>query len=887
MTGSDPGRKVRGGRLTPNRRRILDRLLDQVLAQDEGMRGDYVRRCRERAPRLGFWLERLVLASAEPETFIDNSARHLAADALAARTDLFPRTLVRGTRFGPWRILSRIGAGGMGEVYHAERADGAFEMEVAIKLIRSRKKDLARLLEGERQLMARLNHPSIARLIDGGLADDGRPYLVMEWVDGRTLGEWAPQSGISTERFLSVFSGICEAVAFAHRSLVIHGDIKPANLAISRDGQVKLLDFGVAQILDAEGAGHSPSALTPGFAAPEQLDGKQVSTASDIYSLGALLHWLVFGRAPEGTGSRSEMRPVWAEFRRMPDLLAIANKATANDPEHRYATVNAMLQDVKRLQSGFPVRSRHIRPWEHLALWARRRKLAAALGAIATLTLVAGVSAIAWQARVVAQERDVARHEAALSLAVKDHLVLLFREVSSLSDDARQLTARELLDATAEAASDWLKDDPVTQAEIQLAIAEILISLDDYASAAPMLEQVLSHLDERSSPALAAKLYRNMGLVLHRRGDINGGFEMANRAVGMIEVFSGDHRERLSDALQIRARLARERGDWQGSVDDLHRARNLANSAAEGPRPVLARAEANLAANYVRGGDFHRAVEHMEAAEALWYALGRAESPDALANLQNLALVLDRLGRTEEAEHRFRSGIAIRTERLGHSGALAAAKLHFGRMMIVKGRFDEAEALIRPARDMMVRFVGETTPDFASTEIGLGDLAQARGHSPLAAEHYATAEKVFLDALGEAHPYTMLARAVKLGAVYRADGSDPASSFETVVDQLELAGPGARAILAQVYCERAVWNLMEGHAAAAEQDASECHKIRDALSLGGWRLIEAEALLHLAQAENGSADANDQFEAALARLGKHMSADHDRWRWFRRHGDTL
>jgi tetratricopeptide (TPR) repeat protein len=887
MVSSDSGRKVAGGRLTPKRRRILDRLLDQTLALPDEKRAAYVQQCCERAPRLGFWLERLMMASAEPEAFIDNSARHLAAGALAARTDLFPRTLVQGTRFGPWRILSRIGAGGMGEVYHAERADGTFEMQVAIKLIRSRKKDLARMLESERQLMARLNHPSIARLIDGGLADDDRPYLVMEWVDGRTLGEWAPQKGISTDRFLSVFSGICEAVAFAHRSLVIHGDIKPANLAISRDGQVKLLDFGVAQILDSEGASHSPSALTPGFAAPEQLAGEQVSTVTDIYSLGALLHWLVFGKAPEGEGSRTEKRPVWREFRRMPDLLAIINKATANDPEHRYATVNAMLQDLKRLQSGHPVTARHARPWEHLALWVRRRKLAATFGAAAALALIFGVSAIAWQARVVAQERDVARHEAMLSLAVKDHLVLLFREVSSLSDDARQLTARELLDATAEAANEWLKDDPVTQAEIQLAIAEILISLDDYASAAPMLEKVLAHLDERSSPALAAKLYRNMGLVLHRRGDINGGFEMATKAVGMIEAFSGDHRERLSDALQIRARLARERGDWQGSVDDLHRARRLAQAAAEGPRPVLARAEANLAANYVRGGDFHRAVEHMEAAEALWYALGRAESPDALANLQNLALVLDRIGRTEEAESRFLSGIAIRTERLGHSGALAAAQLHFGRMMIVSGRFDEAEAMIRPARDMMARFVGESTPDFASTEIGLGDLEQARGQSQLAAEHYATAEKVFLDALGETHPYTLLARAIKLGALYRADGSDPEASFEIVIDRLEQSGPSARAILAQVYCERSVWLLMEGRAAAAEQDAAQCHDMRTALSLGGWRVFEAEALQLLARAENGSAEARDKFETVLARLGEHMSSENDRFRWLRQHGDRL
>ena len=232
-------------------------------------------------------------AGAEPTGLIDQSARGLIGDALAERTDLFPRTLVRGTRMGPWRILARIGAGGMGEVYHAERADGAFQMQVAIKLIRSRRENLARLLKTERELLARLNHPGIARLIDGGMAEDDRPYLVMEWVDGRTLGEWIHGSAVRPQNCLIVFTQVCDAVAFAHRSLVVHGDIKPANVAVGRDDQARLLDFGVAQLLDATIDSRMPSAMTPSFSAPEQLRGEPVSTASDIFSLGAVLRWML------------------------------------------------------------------------------------------------------------------------------------------------------------------------------------------------------------------------------------------------------------------------------------------------------------------------------------------------------------------------------------------------------------------------------------------------------------------------------------------------------------------------------------------------------------------------------------------------------------------
>ena len=887
MSASESGHKIRGGRLTPARRKVLDRLLDQALEQPQEKREEFARRCKQRAPRLGFWLERLLMASSEPTGFLDKSARHMASAALEARTDPFPKTLVQGTRLGPWRILARIGAGGMGEVYKAERADGAFEMTVAIKLIRSRKKDLARLLEGERQLLARLNHASIARLIDGGMADDERPYLVMEWVDGRTLDEWIRKEAVSAERCMAVFAEVCEAVAFAHRSLVVHGDIKPANLAIGRDGQVRLLDFGVAQLLDDDTEDRLPSALTPGFAAPEQLNGEPVSTASDIFSLGALLHWLVFGHAPGQKKGFTEPRDIWKGFRRLDDLKAIISRATARHPEDRFATVNALILELERLHKDYPIKSRALSPLTRVALWVRRRKVAAALGSVALITVVAGMSTVVWQARIVAQERDVARHEAALSMAVKDHLILLFREVSSLTGDAEQLTAREMLDATAEAASDWLGDDPETQAEIQLAIAEILISLDDYASAEPLLERILEQVDQQGSPALLAKLYRNMAMVLHRRGEIDAGYEVADLAVRMIEAFSGDHRERLSDALQMRARLARERGNWEGAVNDLQRARTIAQQAADGPRPVLARAEANLAATYVMGSQFHAAVEHMEAAEALWYALGRAESPDALSNMQNLAVVLDRLGRADEAEQRFRQSIALRSERLGDSGALAAAKLQFARMLIVRGQFDEAERLLGRASRMMARFVGEDSPDFASTQIGLGELARARGHLATAQSHFEQAHEIFVRSLGERHPFTLLAYSQKVAIKHESGEVDGLVIYAELIEQLEGGGPVTRSLLAQLHCERAVWKIEAGLDAAAGMDARRCQEIRSALSLGGWRQDEARALAYLADVRAGQADSMEQFKASVERLGGQMGQGHNRHAWFRHQLDLL
>jgi eukaryotic-like serine/threonine-protein kinase len=886
-TRSMPERRVRGGRLTPVRRRLLDRLLDQALELPEGDRPEFVQRCCAKAPRLGFWLQRLVLASAAEESTLDQGARHLAASALAARTDLFPRTLVRGTRFGPWRIIARIGAGGMGEVYHAERADGSFQMQVAIKLIRSRKENLARLLEGERQMMARLNHSSIARLIDGGLAEDGRPYLVMEWVDGRTLGEWGQRDDLPAERYLAVFAEVCDAVSFAHRALVIHGDIKPANLAITREGQVKLLDFGVARLLDDDGTPRSPSALTPGFSAPEQVAGGAVSTASDVYSLGALMHWMVFGKPPFEGQARPAPRPAWQSYRRLDDLIAVIDKATARSPEQRYATVNSLRMELERLERGLPVKARPLRPWQRFGLWVGRHKLAAGLWALVIASVLVGLGASLWQARIAAKERDIARHEAAVSLAVKDHLILLFREASSLSGAAGELTARELLDETAEAAGDWLGDDPEAQLEILLAIAEILLSLEDFASAEPLLEDILARHDSQRSPTMSARLYRNMAMVLHRRGDISVGFEMADRAVQLIEAFPGDQRERLSDALQMRARLARDSGDWAASVADLERARKLALAAAAGPRPVMARAEANLAVNYLMGGDFEAAVRHMEAAEALWFALGRRASPDALSNQQNLAVVLDRLGRFEAAEQRFRSAITLREERFGGSGSLGAAKLQFGRALLVRGQRDEAGELIKSAQQLMARFVGAESPDYGSTLIGRGELARFDGELDLAWASFDQAASIFETALGEAHPFTWLARVERAVTRWRMDGSDPGPILDAAIEHLEALGAAGRSFLAQAHCDRAWWHLREGRAAAGLTDAETCQLLRGQLALGGWREHEAEALVLLASAGKGATVDHDALHATLAALEEFMGNGHERLRWLRREVEQI
>ena len=871
----------RPSRLTPWRRRVLDRLLEAALDRPEAERAAYLEACRRRAPRMARWLSRLLQVSTEPPGVLERSARHLAADALTARASAAPSTLPQDTCLGPWRVLERVGLGGMGEVYRAERADGSFEMTVAIKLISRHGNDLAALLEEERRIMARVNHPAIARLIDGGLAPDGRPYLVMEWVEGHTLADWLSEAPRTPERVLGLFLATCEAVSVAHRALVLHGDIKPGNLLVNESDEIRLLDFGVAHWLDEHGHARPAAAVSPGFSAPEQHLGATLTTASDVFGLGALLRWMIRG-SDASDGHAKDWRPGWEHFQRRRELECILLKAMAERPEDRYPTVNALHREIERLLAVEPVEACPASPLQRLRLWARRQREVAVLAGGAIVSLILGLSVAVWQAGIAAHERDVARHEAAVSLAVKDHLIWLFREVGSLSDDRRELTARELLDETAEVASVWLQDQPETRVEILLAIAELLMSLEDFAAAEPLLIGIVDDPVVVNSPVLAAKLARNLAMVMHRRGDIEAGFVHADQAVAWIEAFPGDHRERLSDALQMRGRLLRDLGDWEGALRDLLRARELARQSSSGPNPTMARAEANLAASYLAGGDFPAAARHMEAAEALWDALGRAASPDALSNQQNLAVVLERLGRTEEAKQRFQRSIETRLARQGQSGALGAAKQQYARLLITRGEFEQAEQLVFAANDITARFVGSDSPDYGASLVIAGELARARGQKAQASALFQTAGEIFVNRLGSAHPFTLFADMSQ--RLLEPPTAELDQYLADAVEALQAFGPAGRAFVAQALCERSMVLFdLEAYEAAAEA-ARDCLSTRQALALSGWRLDEAHLLEALASVKGNLVwDGTPEDIQALYRvLSETMSPAHARIAWFER-----
>src|SRR6056297_1803166 len=284
----------------------------------------------------------------------------------------------QGQSIGPWRILREIGRGGMGSVYLAERADQEYRREVAVKLIRGFPdgQSLERM-RAERQILADLDHPNIAAMIDGGTTADGQPYLVMQYIDGDQLDVWCREQRPSRTRRLALMTRLCAAVEYAHRNLVIHRDLKPGNVLVVQGDQPMVLDFGIAKLSDAEASTEEPGEVTrsgryytPGFSPPEQLSGASVTTLADVFSLGKLLDWLLRNHPAD-------------EDQRVPrELVAIIDQATAGRPDERYSSVAALRDDLERFEQGLPVAAAPARFGYRLGKFLRRHRLAAVTGAV-------------------------------------------------------------------------------------------------------------------------------------------------------------------------------------------------------------------------------------------------------------------------------------------------------------------------------------------------------------------------------------------------------------------------------------------------------------------------------------------------------------------------
>src|SRR5215510_6319587 len=457
-----------------------------------------------------------VLSLLERDTADDVIRGRIASVALAFTAK--PKDDLTGESIGPYRVRRLIGRGGMGAVYEAERDDEQFRQQVAIKVIkRGMDTDFVRdRFLRERQILATLDHPHIARLFDGGSTTDGLPYFVMEFVAGDSITAYCRRRQLSVREKLKLFRKVCSAVQHAHQRLVIHRDLKPSNILITEDGAPKLLDFGIAKLLSpdpSEAHTRTETALrlmTPEYASPEQARGQAVATTTDVYSLGVVLYELLTERRPHEFKTYSpaeierafcdteieepskvvcQMTGAGARLARSiaGDLDNVTLMAMRKEPERRYQSVEQLSEDIRRYLAGMPVVARKDTFRYRAGKFVRRHKFAVIAAALVAVLAVA----MTVQAARIARERDRANQEAATAQAVTQSLVAMFEVADPGKARGNVITARELLDRGAEKVVRGLKDQPVVQAKLLDTIGQLYQSIGSYDREQPLLEEAL------------------------------------------------------------------------------------------------------------------------------------------------------------------------------------------------------------------------------------------------------------------------------------------------------------------------------------------------------------------------------------------------------------
>jgi serine/threonine protein kinase/tetratricopeptide (TPR) repeat protein len=454
-------------------------------------------------PELRAEVESLLAANDRASAFLDSGVQ-------PAR-ELAPCFSLSGKQLGPYQLFEPIGQGGMGSVHRAERTDGRFQKQVAVKvaLAALHSPELLRRFSAEQQILATLEHPNIARLLDAGVTPEGLPYFVMEFVEGTPVDEFSNARQLSIRESLRLFQSICSAVSYAHQHLIVHRDIKPGNILVTADGTPKLLDFGIAKIVDqwrepaADAKRSVLNPMTPDYASPEQARGDTITTASDIYSLGVVLYELLTGQRPyevagkplheairiiseqdpekPSTVFHTRREPRGSNTRRVvdfsSDLDAIVAKAMRKNPQLRYASAHELADDLSRYLSGLPV-SAHRGSFRYLAAkFVSRHKLAVFASLAAMILAITGVTTIVWQARVTQQQREKAQHrfEQVRSLAKS----LMFEIHDSIRDLPGTTPARKLIVSRALEYLDGLSQEAAGDTSLQMELADAYVRVGD------------------------------------------------------------------------------------------------------------------------------------------------------------------------------------------------------------------------------------------------------------------------------------------------------------------------------------------------------------------------------------------------------------------------
>ena len=702
--------------------REVDLVFEAALDRPPGERTAFLETACAGDPVLRHEVERLLAADAREAAFIDRPADEILGLMVGDGGE--PQ------RLGPYRLLRAIGRGGMGAVYVAVRDDEQYERLVAVKILRSGLEDteLRHRFLAERQILARLEHPNIARLYDGGTTKDGRPYLVMELIEGLPVDEYCDRHRLTVDQRLALFLRICSAVQYAHQNLLVHRDLKPANILVTPQGEPKLLDFGIAKQLEPSAAETDARTrtglrvMTPSYASPEQVKGGAITTASDVYSLGVLLYELLAGRSPyqveegappyeleravnEQEPERPSMallrpgkpsagdiaaargsRPEALRRRLADDLDTIVLTALRKEPPRRYESVARLSSDLERHLQNLPVSARPDTLGYRIRKFVRRHRAAVSAAAAVVLVVAGLIASLFVQGRQTIQERDKARY--ALTF-----LVDTFKQADPSQTRGERLSAREILDQGAERVSRELASEPDIQAALMDAIGEVNLGLGRIDRAAPLLEGALATRRRIAGPESleVAESLENVASLRVARSDFAGGEKLLAQALDLKRRLLGASHVEVAKTLNHLGQTVAERGDFK-RAEPLHRQALDIARKAEGP-------------------------EGLTVADSLFF----------------LARRRDESGDYPAAETLFQQGLAMERRLLGeqHPSYLSFERAYV-QLLVNQGKYRQAEAVLRRSLASQRKAWGEHHPELAEirnalavARTGQGDLLGA------------------------------------------------------------------------------------------------------------------------------------------------------------------
>lgn len=673
-------------------------------------------------------VEELLASAGKVEAFIEKPAYAVIARSLA--DDASPLS-VEGKRIGAYVVVSKLGEGGMGAVYLAQRADDVYQKQVAIKLIRRSfdNADLLRRFYNERQILAQLDHPNIARLLDGGTTEDGIPYYVMDYVEGRPLLDYCDENSLSKDERLKLFRTVCSAVQHAHQNLIIHRDLKPNNILVTRDGTPKLLDFGIAKVFHANTDGQVAEAtvtelrvMTPEYASPEQITGQHVTTASDVYSLGVILYQLLTGQRPYHFRSHLPQdiakaicetepeRPSQAVSNlevqtskskdnrksaiRNPKLLRgdldnIVLMALRKEPPRRYGTVEQFSEDIRRHLDGLPVIARRDTFGYRTGKFVKRNRYAVTAAAVVVLLLLAGVVGIIRQNRIATAERDRAQKEKVKAERINKFFQdMLARANASWyapgSGKKQDVTVIDALNEASAKIENELNDEPEVKAEILTTIGDTYGGLGR------------SDLSERPFE-LALNLRRGL---------------FGNNHIKVAESLYY-----LAGPKSLSGKYAEAEGLYKQALDIQRQRPNEGNNL-----PYMLLDYGSL----LKGkGDNDAARDHFREALAIFQ---QRNGPDHLTvgvALEYLAHINEARGDVDKAEAEYREAIRL----FGNAENTTLARMHvrLGLILVTKKSYSEAELQLRRALEISLLSYDQNHWNAVSVKMHLANLACLRG----------------------------------------------------------------------------------------------------------------------------------------------------------------